>query len=210
MGSERVSAGSLVGRRIGPYDVTALLGAGGMGVTTWQARINLVAQGTLPEIWRRHFLDSAQLYPLIDDPTAPLVDVGSGAGFPGLVLALLGARAVTLVERDQRKAAFLRAVALDLRLDVRIAARDVASVKAAPATVTARAWASIANILGAVAHLITPQTQVLLLKGAKAQDELTLAAERWKMAVELKPSLTDPEGRIVQLRDIHRIARHGR
>lgn len=180
-------------------------------LTTWQARINLISASTLPDLWRRHFLDSAQLFPLLENPSAPLVDVGSGAGFPGMVLAVMGASSITLVERDQRKAAFLRTCATELAVAVKIVAADVKSLEPQVfSTVTARAWASVAEILEGVEHLTGPDTQVLLLKGAKAQDELTLAAESWNMAVELKPSLTDPDGRIVELRNIHRISRHGR
>ncbi len=82
-------------------------------LVTWQKRLNLVAPSTIPDLWRRHMLDSAQLYPLIKDtglvaPERPLVDLGSGAGFPGLVLSIMGIRPAILVESDSRKCAFLR------------------------------------------------------------------------------------------------------
>src|SRR5512138_1635951 len=79
----------------------------------WQAKINLVGLATLPDLWRRHFLDSAQLEPLLEKPAGTLVDLGSGAGFPGLVLAILTDWRVHLIDSDQRKCAFLRQVAQD-------------------------------------------------------------------------------------------------
>src|SRR3954463_8587665 len=77
----------------------------------WQKAINLVSSATLEDIWRRHFLDSAQLVPLLPEGDGPVVDLGSGAGFPGLVVALLSGRPTQLIESDQRKAAFLGEVA---------------------------------------------------------------------------------------------------
>src|SRR5437660_4118565 len=77
----------------------------------WSPRINLVAASTLDDLWRRHFLDSAQLLPLVPSAARSLIDLGSGAGFPGLVLAILGVPGVELVEADSRKCAFLREAA---------------------------------------------------------------------------------------------------
>src|SRR5439155_10609992 len=89
-------------------------------LTQWSARINLVGRDTIPDLWRRHILDSAQLWPLIPEVVRNLIDLGSGAGFPGLVLAILGVPGVELVEADSRKCAFLREAARITEADVEI------------------------------------------------------------------------------------------
>ena len=92
-------------------ETLARLGAYAELLTRWSARINLVGRDTLPDLWRRHFLDSAQLHRFFPESTRSLIDLGSGAGLPGLVLAILGVPGVELVEADSRKAAFLREAA---------------------------------------------------------------------------------------------------
>ena len=89
-------------------------------LTRWSARINLIGRDTVADLWRRHFLDSAQLRPLVPDDTQSLIDLGSGAGFPGLVLAILGVPGIELVEADSRKAAFLREAARVTKANVTI------------------------------------------------------------------------------------------
>ncbi len=106
----------------------------------WQARINLVAKDSLPDLWRRHFLDSAQLVPLLPPGAAPITDLGSGAGFPGLVLSIMTGRAVHLVDSDQRKGAFLLEAARMTGAKARVHSERIEATKAWPAEiVTARA-----------------------------------------------------------------------
>ena len=117
----------------------------------WQAKINLVGPATLPDLWRRHFLDSAQLLPLLPAAAGTLADLGSGAGFPGLVLAIMTDWRVHLLDSDQRKCAFLRQVALDCGvLDrVTIHAKRIEQVTGIAAdVVTARACAPLGELLG--------------------------------------------------------------
>src|SRR5271169_4319013 len=97
-------------------------------LTRWSARINLVGRDTIADLWRRHFLDAAQLRPLVPDDTQSLIDLGSGAGFPGLVLAILGVPDVELVEADSRKAAFLREAARVAEASVTIRPCRIAAV----------------------------------------------------------------------------------
>ena len=171
----------------------------------WQARINLVGPDTLPDLWHRHMLDSAQLLPLIPKSAKRLVDLGSGAGFPGLVLAILGAPDVHLVESDARKAAFLREAA---RLTATPIAVHVARIEAlAPLgadVVTARALAPLGKLLNwAVPHL-APGGVCLFLKGKSGEDELTEAGKEWIISCDRSPSRTDPAGVILQLREVCR------
>ena len=182
----------------------------------WQPRINLVGPATLPDVWTRHFLDSAQLYPLLTKVLkgrtgqAALYDLGSGAGFPGLVLALLAAGDrrpldVHLVESDKRKCAFLgevcRATGLARAVTihpVRIASLPLDRLPRAD-IVTARALAPLADLLDLAAPLLAPAGIALFLKGAKAADELTHAGKHWKMDIQRIPSRTDPAGVILQV-----------
>jgi 16S rRNA (guanine527-N7)-methyltransferase len=171
----------------------------------WQAKINLVGPATIPELWRRHMLDSAQLWPLLED--GPILDLGSGAGFPGLVLAILRGKAdpVHLVESDARKCAFLREVARQTDAIVTIHNQRIESITAFPvATITARALAPVTSLLTLAEPFLQPSTHCLFLKGEKLEDELTAAAKDWNMNCERIPSRTDPNGVILRLREVHR------
>lgn len=170
----------------------------------WNRRINLVGAATLPALWQRHFLDSAQLARWIPAPDATVLDVGSGAGFPGLVLAIIGAGRVTLAESDKRKAAFLREAARLAGTAVAVHAVRVEDWRATPDVITARAVAPLPRLLDQTAHLVGDTTQYLLLKGPDIEDELTAATISWKLQVERHPSLTDPRGVIVQLSQVRR------
>lgn len=173
---------------------------------SWNRRINLVSRRSLDDVWRRHILDSAQLAPLLPADARVLLDLGSGAGFPGLVLALLRpALAVHLLEADQRKAAFLReacrisavnATVHDLRLE------DLAPFPVD--VVTARAFAPLTRLLELSQLFHWPETLFLLPKGQDVERELTEAAKCWNMAVERHGSLSDPRGVILSLQEIAR------
>ncbi|MEX2647869.1 MAG: 16S rRNA (guanine(527)-N(7))-methyltransferase RsmG [Alphaproteobacteria bacterium] len=170
---------------------------------TWQTRINLIGCGTIPDVWRRHVLDSAQLMPLIAPTSRRLVDVGSGAGFPGLVLAILGAQGVELVEASQKTCAFLaEAVRVTGAEATIVCARSEALPRAPADTVTARAVAPLPRLIELVRPLIGPGTRCLFLKGASVETELTKTHKMWKMAATTVPSRTDPGGRIVVIEDL--------
>lgn len=173
----------------------------------WQERINLVAASTLPDLWRRHMLDSAQLLRSLPDRPCSILDLGSGAGFPGLVLAMLGAGPVTLTESDQRKCAFL---AEAIRLTGAPASLHRGRIEDLPAeprydVVTARALAPLAKLLGLAERRLRPGGVCLFLKGRGADEELTLAAKEWKMRVERNPSESDPGGWILRVGEITRV-----
>ncbi len=136
----------------------------------WQRRINLVAPATLPAVWSRHIQDSAQLWPMVQDLPGPVLDLGSGAGFPGLVLAILGRPDVILVDADQRKAAFLREVVRVTGATARIEACRIESLRPIRAgIVTSRALASVDQILHYAESYTDESTVYLLLKGARAE-----------------------------------------
>jgi 16S rRNA (guanine527-N7)-methyltransferase len=175
---------------------------------SWNRRINLVGATTMGDPWRRHILDSAQLLPHLPAGARVLVDLGSGAGLPGAVLAAMGVPEVHLVESDQRKAAFLRELARIMDLPLAIHAERAERMRPVQAdVVTARALAGLPDLLELVARFLRPGGRALLLKGRTADEELTLAAKHWTMKSRLLPSLADPGGRLLVLETLERVVR---
>lgn len=174
-------------------------------LTAWNRRINLVGRDTLGDVWRRHILDSAQLHPHLPPKTRNLVDLGSGAGLPGLILAILGVPEVHLVESDGRKAVFLREAIRVTGAPAVIHATRIDGVKPFMAdVVTARALAPLSDLLALSQGFLGPRTVCLYLKGRAAEEELTETAKGWKMRVDRSPSLSDPSGCILRLENITR------
>jgi 16S rRNA (guanine527-N7)-methyltransferase len=175
----------------------------------WSARINLVGRDTLPDLWRRHILDSVQLRPLVPDSSQSLIDLGSGAGFPGLVMAILGVPGVELVEADSRKAAFLREAARVTSAEVTIRPCRIQAVPPHPVdVVTARACAPLPRLLELAQPFLGPGTVCLFPKGERFAEELTLAREGWTMRVSVEQSLSDRRGIILRLEQVVREPRH--
>lgn len=175
----------------------------------WNQKFNLVAVSTLPEAELRHFVDSAQLYPLIPSGARILVDMGSGAGFPGLVLSILGVPEVHLIESTGKKANFLRHVAQELGLNVTVHQERIEAVRGIKAdVVTARALTALPDLLSLAAPFFKKDTVALFLKGEKAEAELTQAAKYWTFGLEKTPSLTSPSGVVLQIRDLKVLRKH--
>lgn len=182
----------------------------------WQKAINLVGKDTLPDLWRRHMLDSAQLASFIpaqgpNGGSRTIVDFGSGAGFPGMVLAILAADEgrqwdVHLVESDSRKCAFLSTVARETKTSVKIHTVRIESMAVIPAhTVTARALAPLDKLLDYAESFMQQGTECLFLKGVNVGDELTAAHKSWNMQVEQLPSRSGPAGSLLHIREISRV-----
>lgn len=177
-------------------------------IARWSPRINLVAPGDLPRLWQRHIADAAQLAPLIPPGIPSIADLGSGAGLPGLVLAILTGLPTHLVERDRRKAAFLREAARATAAPATVHTADAATLPPLGAgLVTARALAPLPELLPLVARHLAPGGAALLPKGATADAELTAAAPLWTMRVERFPSRTDPAATILRLTEVARARR---
>jgi 16S rRNA (guanine527-N7)-methyltransferase len=179
----------------------------------WQKTINLVAPSTLDEIWHRHFADSAQLWPLRPEGAKAWLDLGSGAGFPGIVLAILAAEAVgtrhTLVESDSRKAAFLREVARETGVAVdilctRIESPETHSKVSGVDCVTARALAPLPRLLALAEGCFSSSTTGLFLKGRGVQAECDAASAAWDFESEMVPSVTEAGSAIVVVRRLRR------
>jgi 16S rRNA (guanine527-N7)-methyltransferase len=171
----------------------------------WQKIKNLVGPKTLSEIWTRHIADSAQLARLIDSEANCLVDLGSGAGFPGLVLAcILADRSdfeTHLIESNGRKAAFLREVARALNLRVHVHDKRIEEALQAITpqidVLTARALAPLSDLFKLYGFLPHQPRKALFLKGQDIDSELTEAAKYWSIDSEIVPSRTNPQGRIL-------------
>lgn len=175
----------------------------------WQKAINLVGPGTLADPWRRHLLDSAQLVGYIPKDVNAIYDLGSGAGLPGIILAILGCKGVHLVESDHRKAQFLREAGRQLDLDLQIHAARIETLPAMSAdVVTARALAPLPRLIDLASGLLKPKAICLFLKGRNASDELTEARKCWRMTSEFFPSLSDPAASVLKLQDIERAPFH--
>ena len=173
----------------------------------WQKAKNLIAPSTISDAGTRHFLDSAQLSPILSDMaiTGPILDIGSGAGFPGMVLSIMGHGPVHLVESNGKKASFLSTVIRETAANATVHNCRIEALKPfLVGCITARACATIAQLLNWGIPFIGKNTKMLLLKGSKWQEELTEAQERWTMQSETRQSVTDPTGRIVLLSDIVR------
>jgi 16S rRNA (guanine527-N7)-methyltransferase len=180
----------------------------------WSTRHNLVSRRSLDDVWRRHVWDSAQLAAFVPRNTAKVADLGSGAGFPGLVLAtLLQDRAlVTLYEATRKKAEFLEHAARSMDLKVEIRNMRVEDERSRPFdVVAARALAPLDVLLDYSQRFCTPRTVCLFLKGQSVAAELTEARKSWRMMkVSQHQSATDPSGVILEIRELGHVgARSG-
>lgn len=171
----------------------------------WQKTINLVSASALDDVWRRHFLDSGQLCRLMPG-VKTAADIGSGAGFPGLVVAIISGVRVTLVEADNRKAAFLREASRETGADTEVVAGRAETAPATPAeAVTARAVAPLTRLLPLAEPWLQPGGRCYFLKGGTVEDELTDASRIWDIEYDMVPSLSDPSGAILCVKEFSRV-----
>lgn len=177
----------------------------------WQGTINLVSATTLPVIWTRHILDSAQLWDQLDHEPQSWLDLGSGGGLPGLVCAAIASEkkpelAITLVEADVRKAAFLREAARQMELDVRVMSRRIEDLPPAQYDViTARALAPLDKLCQYAQPYLAKGGKCLFQKGARHLEELSLAQQDWNLSFRIIPSIADPASVIVKIEHFHHV-----
>lgn len=175
----------------------------------WQHAINLVGANTLKDPWRRHILDSAQVLRHMPKDTGSLYDLGSGAGLPGLVLAIMDQANVNLVECDQRKAQFLKEVVRVLDLPVHIHTRRIEELpNGCAAIVTARALAPLPRLLDLTYPLLIPEALCFFLKGQNASDELTEARKSWRMSASILQSQSDSSASVLKIWNLERAPLH--
>ena len=176
----------------------------------WQDKTNLIGPSTISSLWRRHIGDSLQLFPLAPARARVWADLGSGAGFPGLVVGcgladLEGAR-VHLIDSNAKKAAFLREAARETAIPATIHATRIEDVELVPAAdvITARALAPLDQLLRLAAPMLIKGAQGLFMKGQDIEKELTQATKHWNIDADIVPSRTSTTGRILRVRGLSR------
>jgi len=168
----------------------------------WNPRINLVARSTLPDLWQRHFVDSMQIFDLAPPKVDHWVDLGSGAGFPGLVIAIMALDTgspsrVTLVESDARKCAFLQTVIRETGAQARVINDRIENIPPLEADVlSARALSDLGALLGYAERHMRPDGLAIFPKGENWQKEVDAAQTAWTFASQLAKSKTD-EGPVI-------------
>lgn len=171
----------------------------------WNARINLVAPKSLPDFWNRHALDSAQILPLIPEAAQTLVDFGSGAGFPGIALAIQAKHAglnqtIHLIESAGKKASFLKTVSRETHLPTVVHGDRIEALPGLNADIiTARAFAPLDRLLPLAALHLKRGGKIILLKGLAVDEEVARAQEGWDIDLTQTQSLTDVGGSILTI-----------
>lgn len=177
----------------------------------WRERINLIGPGEGRHLWRRHVLDSLQLLDLIGPDDRKIADLGSGAGFPGLLIACALAErpgaSVTLVEKSVRKSQFLEAAIADVGLPAQVMNTRIEDPPASLNKdrfdlITARALAPLPKLIGYAYRWLKPSGKALLMKGKDSAAELAEARLSWTFTVSERASLSSPEGRVLKISSI--------
>lgn len=180
-------------------------------VKKWNPVINLVSKSSLSTLWQRHIEDSAQIYPLMPAGSEHCLDVGSGGGLPAMVLAILSqemapGRSFTLIESDQRKAAFLRESARSLEIRLQILPVRAEMIDGVAAEVlTARALAPLSSLLQIAARHLRPDGVCLFPKGGAYREEIEAASKEWAFDCVAIPSKTDENGAILRIQGIRNV-----
>ncbi|MEP3244003.1 MAG: 16S rRNA (guanine(527)-N(7))-methyltransferase RsmG [Sneathiella sp.] len=172
----------------------------------WQKAINLVSKSTLPDVWQRHVLDSYQILDTIKTSSGIWIDLGSGAGFPALVVAICSDFDVHVVESDQRKCLFMREVSRETSTPLTVHNSRIEKITPFSANViSARALASVEKLLDYAEPFATEKTEFCFLKGQDVDVELTNAAKCWNITAEKNQSLTSKDGCILKLENVRRL-----
>lgn len=177
-------------------------------VEKWNPKINLVAKSTVNDLWQRHIADSVQLHRHLPREAKLGVDLGSGGGFPGILLAILSRQVMPeykqiLVESDQRKSAFLREAIRATGVNAEVKALRIEAIPAIKADVlTARALASLTDLLGYAAFHMKQSGVAILPKGAAFAAEYEVANKLWDFSIDFLPSLTDTEARVLRITEL--------
>lgn len=178
----------------------------------WSPAINLVGKGTLNDICTRHIADCAQLFRYRRPGSRHWCDLGSGGGLPGVVIAVLARElapemTVSMIESDQRKAAFLQICIQDLALDARVLCRRIESTPGQEAdTLSARALAPLVQMMPWIVRHLARGGTALLPKGRGATDEIKVASREWSFDLDLHQSITSVDACILEMRNIRPVA----
>jgi 16S rRNA (guanine527-N7)-methyltransferase len=173
----------------------------------WQAKINLVGPDTISSIWQRHFLDSLQISKFIENKQSSIIDIGTGAGFPGMALAIYGYENVHVVESDGKKVVFLKEVSRVTQTKIHIHHARVEKIqKINYDVIVSRACSELATLLQYSEPLVSHGTTLLFHKGKNYSREIEDALEKWLFSYEIFPSVADEHGVIVKLSKLERRA----
>ena len=177
----------------------------------WQKSVNLISNSTINTIWKRHFLDSAQLYTYSQDIKGNILDIGSGAGFPGMILAMMGKNNVNLIESDQKKCIFMREVARLTNTKVKIyncRIEDLDYMK--PELIISRALAPLSKLIEYVDNHMNKNIEenkatpkLLFLKGKNYNNEIYDLLKIKKLEIDIFPSITDDFGKVLYIKNIN-------
>ena len=180
-------------------------------VIEWNPTINLVSKNSISELWNRHIIDSAQIFKAFLPKDGLWLDFGTGGGFPGLVLAVLG-RCLSpelrflLVESDRRKCSFLKRVSRDLSLSVDISNSRVESVSLGKVDyVSARAVSELNDLLFLIENIVSRETMCLFLKGRGYKKEVANAKKNWNFKLSTVKSVTSEDGKLLILSELERV-----
>lgn len=174
-------------------------------ITKWNNSINLISSGDIEKIWERHVMDSAQLLKYIDNVNIEVLDIGSGAGFPGIILSLLGVKKVTLVESDQRKAVFLNQVKKISSNEINVINNRVESLKDINCDIlTSRAFSNMSKLFN-VCYNFNIKDKMLLHKGSSFAEELDRAKKHWLFDLKIHDSITPGMGKILEIYNLRKI-----
>lgn len=182
-------------------------------LTKWQNSINLISKNTVKNIWERHFLDSAQLYKFVKSIEGNIIDFGSGAGFPGLVLAIMGKKNIHLIESDYKKCVFLKEIAMLTETDITIhncRIEDLSFINVD--LITCRALASLSKLIEYVEIFINKSLnerqeipKLLFLKGKSYHSEILELSKTKKIIFKEYPSITDKHGKILYINKVDKL-----
>lgn len=175
----------------------------------WNQKINLISKSSIPDVWVRHIWDSAQVFPLAE-PCKHWVDIGSGGGFPGLIVSILACefdpnRNVVMVESDQRKSTFLRTVIRELDLNASVVTSRVEGIKGMRADVlSARALSDLSDLMSHAERHLKPEGRAFFFKGEKWESEVEVARQAWSFSLTAHKSKTNPDAAILEIKEIQR------
>ena len=176
-----------------------------MFLDMYQKKVNLIGKSTRDKIWSRHILDSAQILKLLPKENKEdfIIDVGTGAGFPGIVLTILGRNDVILCEKNQKKVSFLNAVTKECQLKIKIFKGRIESYKNKNTRIiVSRAFSPLNFLLKSIKHMTKPDTILVIHKGEKYLQELEEARKYFSFSSKCYDSITNPLSKIIRIKNI--------
>jgi 16S rRNA (guanine527-N7)-methyltransferase len=173
----------------------------------WNSKINLVSKKiSEEELWQRHILDSAQLLQYILKPKSSIIDLGSGAGFPALVLAIIAGHKITVIESDQRKCAFMQEASTKFKLGVTIINSRIEDITSLECDlITSRALASLKKLLEYSESILQKETFMLFLKGQNVVEEIKEASTSWEIDYKIFPDAFNKDGVVLKISNARRL-----